>query len=126
MGSRGSFIDVNSGDFVFRENGQTYFSIGEKFGVKVLVRPNTSVKAPEYSHTEDRIYAIVQNGELKHLTFYDQNHKQVESIDFGHTHKGLVPHVHYNLNHDTKLPGIPPIKEHLELAKKIRKEFKLK
>lgn len=126
MGSRGSFVNVNSGDFAFEENGQTYFTIGEKMGVQVLVRPNTSVKAPEYSHTRSRIYAVVQKGELKHLSFYDQNHNQIESIDFGHKHNGLIPHVHYNLNHDKNLPGKKPSKEHLELADKIKKEFKLK
>ena len=124
MGSRGSFMDVDKGNFEFKENGQTYFAIGEKFGVKVLVRHGKSVKAPEYSHTENRIYAIVQNGILKHLAYYDENHKQKICVDFGHPHKGVNPHVHIYLDHGDK--ALSPTKEQLDLADKIRREFKLK
>ena len=49
--------------FAFKEGGQTYFSVGMiGDNIKVLERPGTSVKAPEYSHTENRIYAIMQKG----------------------------------------------------------------
>ena len=44
MGGRGSFVDVNGGNFVFRDDGQTYFSIGMiNDNIKVLERPNKSV-----------------------------------------------------------------------------------
>lgn len=52
MGSRGAFEDVVTGNFNFVEGGQTYKSIGEVDGIKVLVKTSGSVKAPEYSHTE--------------------------------------------------------------------------
>ena len=56
MGGRGSFVNANSGNFAFREGGQTYFSIGTiDDNIKVLERPGMSVKAPEMSHTENRI-----------------------------------------------------------------------
>ncbi|MDO4178272.1 MAG: hypothetical protein Q4D21_03685 [Phascolarctobacterium sp.] len=123
MGSRGSFINVDIGDFKFKDGGKTFISIGESYGVKVLVRPNGSVKAPEFSHTACRIYAIVQNGALKHLCFYDDAHSQVKSIDFLHSHNGLKPHVHYELNHSDE--GHPVLKEDLELADKVRRKFGL-
>lgn len=69
MGSRGAFADVNTGNFTFVDGGQTYHSLGEVDGVKVIVRDKGSVKAPEFSHTANRIYAVVQDGKLKHLTF---------------------------------------------------------
>lgn len=44
MGGRGSFVNVNSGNFAFRDNGQTYFSIGMiNDNIKVLEHPNKSV-----------------------------------------------------------------------------------
>lgn len=128
MGSRGSFIDVNRGNFNFVEHGQNYESIGMIDNVKVIVQTSGPVKAPEYSHTANRIYAIVQDGKLKHLTFYDENHKQVKSIDFGHPHgkNKVVPHVHYNLIHNKNELGTPPTASDYELINKIKKGLKIK
>lgn len=75
MGSRSSFKDVKAKNFSFVEGGKTYRSIGGFDNVKILVKESGSVKAPEFSHTANRIYAIVQNGALKHLAYCDENHK---------------------------------------------------
>lgn len=66
MGSRGAFVDVNMNDFTFKAGGQLYQSIGLSGDVKVLVQTKGAVKAPEYSHTANRVYAIIQDGKLKH------------------------------------------------------------
>lgn len=63
--------------------------------IKVLECPGTSVKESEYSHTENRIYAIMQKGELKHIAFYNDKHELVKSIDFQHYHDGIKLHVHH-------------------------------
>lgn len=123
MGSRGAFEDVDSGNFNFKEGGQNYHSVGEVDGIKVLIQDKGSVKAPEYSHTENRIYAIVQDGKLKHLTFYNEDHKQVISIDLQHQHHGLIPHKHLNLDHSDK--GIPITAEEEQMIKKIKRRFGL-
>jgi hypothetical protein len=128
MGSRGAFVDVNTGDFTFKDNGQTYFSIGtlsDDKNVKVLIQESGAVKAPEYSHTGERVYAIVQQGYLKHLAFYDADHKQHISVDLLHEHGGVQPHIHIDLQHNKKDPGIPPTPEQEKLIKKIKKEFNL-
>jgi len=126
MGSRGAFVSVNTGDFSFVEGGQNYYSIGEIDNVKVLVQKEGAVKAPEYSHTENRIYAIIQKGQLKHIAYYDENHKQVESIDLlhGHGKTKIQPHKHYNFNHNDK--GIPITTEQEKLINKIKRRFNLK
>lgn len=123
MGSRGAFIDVYKGDFSFVENGQCYETIGQIEGVVVIKKTHGSVNAPEYSHSSNRIYAIIQKGKLKHLTFYDENHKQVRSIDFGHSHgkNRVMPHVHFNMVHNNNELGIPPSKTDLKLIEKIKK-----
>ncbi len=123
MGSRGAFINVNAGNFSFTEYGQHYETIGEIGGVKILNQMIGPVKAPEYSHSKNRIYAIVQNGKLKHLTFYDENHNQVKSIDFEHKHglDKVQPHVHFNLVHDNNERGTPPTLDDIKLANKIKK-----
>ena len=41
MGSRGAFVNVNTGDFIFKEGGQHYKSIGilsDNPNVKVIVQ----------------------------------------------------------------------------------------
>ena len=129
MGSRGAFVDVDMGNFTFKDGGQNYFSLGTLSGdpnVKILIQDKGSVKAPEYSHTKGRVYAIVQGGKLKHLTYYDDEHKQHISVDLLHPHKGVQPHIHIDLNHTPDSPGISPTAEQMALIEKIKKEFHLK
>lgn len=130
MGSRGAFVDVASGNFNFKENGQEYFSLGilsSNPNVKIIMQKEGSVSAPEYSHTPGRIYATVQNGKLKHLSYYDEDHNQSISIDFEHYHHGIKPHVHYGIDdHDPSAPARKPTEKQLALAAKIKKEFNLK
>lgn len=128
MGSRGAFVDVKKENFNFVENGQHYMSLGtlsSNPNVSILIQTSNNVKAPEYSHTPNRIYAIVKNGHLKHLAYYDNMHKQAVSIDFAHAHKGIKPHRHVYLSHNKKDPGIPPTAAEWDLIKKIKKEYML-
>lgn len=126
MGGRGSFVSVETGNFAFKDGGQTYFVIGRVGEVEILERPKTSVKAPEYSHSASRIYAIVKNGKLKHLAYYDENHNQIKSVDFGHEHgrNRLNPHVHFNRQHIKNEPGTPPTDEDLHIAEQVREWLK--
>ena len=99
-------------------------SIGGFDNVKILVKESGSVKAPEFSHTADRIYAIIQNGALKHLTYYDENHKQAVSIDLLHSHHGVQPHKHLYLDHSDT--GIAISAEERNMINKIKEEFHLR
>ena len=94
MGARGAFVDVNMEDFTFVEGGQQYQSIGMSGEVKVLIQTKGGVKAPEFSHTPNRVYAVVQDGKLKHIAYYDDKHKQAVSIDLLHEHKGTSARVY--------------------------------
>lgn len=129
MGSRGAFVDVNSGNFSFVEGGQHYKSLGvlsSNPNVKIIVQDSNAVKAPEFSHTAGRIYAVVKDGELKHLAYYDENHKQAVSIDLAHDHKGVQPHRHVYLSHNKSDPGVPPTTKETALIQRIKKEYHLK
>lgn len=129
MGSRGAFESVDLGNFTFKEGGQHYKSIGTLHGdsnVKVIIQDSNAVKAPEFSHTPGRVYAVVKDGQLKHVAYYDENHKQAVSIDLAHPHKGVQPHRHVYLSHNKNDPGIPPTDAETVLIKKIKKEFQLK
>lgn len=129
MGSRGAFEDVNAGNFSFKAGGQHYKSIGilsSNPNVKVIVQDSNNVKAPEFSHTAGRIYAIVKDGQLKHLAYYDENHNQAVAIDFAHAHQGVQPHRHVYLSHNKNDPGVPPNSDEQVLIKRIKKEFHLR
>lgn len=129
MGSRGAFENVDIGNFAFREGKQHYKSIGSlstDANVKVIVQDSNNVKAPEYSHTAGRIYAVVKNGQLKHLAYYDKNHNQAVSIDFSHAHKGVQPHRHIYMSHNKNDPGSPPTADEAILIEKIKKEYHLR
>lgn len=125
MGSRGAFVDVNMNDFTFKAGGQLYQSIGLSGDVKVLVQTKGAVKAPEYSHTANRVYAIIQDGKLKHVAYYDANHKQSIDIDLQHDHKGVRPHRHEYLSHGKNDPGVPPTAAEMAVINRIKKEFGL-
>ena len=129
MCSRGAFVSVDKTDFSFIDGGQHYCSIGHlssDSNVKILIQDSNNVKAPEFSHTSERVYAIGKDGKLKHLAYYDENHKQSVSVDLAHPHNGVQPHRHVYLGHNKNDPGIPPTKEEEALIEKIRKEFHLK
>ncbi len=122
MGSRGAFISVERGDFNFVENGKRYDTIGIIDDIQILTMGNVkNVKAPEYSHSSNRIYVIVKNGQLKHIAFYDENHKQIKVIDLEHKHCGIKPHIHYNMDHSDR--GIPLSKEDCDLINKIKRRL---
>lgn len=124
MGGRGAFINIEAGDFNFVKGGRNYHIVGEMYkGVKLLEQERGSVKAPDFSHTANRIYAIKQGEKLKHLVFYDENHNQVKCIDLWHKHLGIQPHKH--LNHNHKDPGIPITKEEEYLVDDIKRRFNL-
>ncbi len=124
MGSRSSFRNVGSKNFEFVDNGQTFITVGSFENVQILIKERGSVKAPEFSHTENRIYAVTQNGALKHLSFYDENHNQAVAIDLLHSHRGLQPHKHLYLDHSDN--GIPISSEERNLIEKIKREFHLR
>lgn len=129
MGSRGAFVDVDRGYFSFKDGGQHYKSIGTLStnpNVKVIVQDSKRVKAPEYSHTPGRVYAVVKDGVLKHVAYYNQSHEQAVSIDLSHDHKGVQPHRHVHLNHDKNSPGVPPTSSERDLINRIKREFHLK
>ena len=129
MGSRGAFLNVETGNFEFIEGGQHYKSIGvlsSNPNVKVIVQDSRNVKAPEFSHTAGRIYAVIKDGQLKHLAYYDEKHKQAVSIDLTHPHKGVQPHRHVYLSHNKNDPGMPPYPEEIELINNIKREFHLR
>ena len=105
MGGRGSFVDIVRGNFEFVEDGQKYFSIGydKENNIKYLVQPKGSVKVPDFSHTGERIYAVIQNGQIKSIGIY-KDHVKVKSIDLQHTHRNsdgsiLGKHYHTDLYH---------------------------
>ena len=129
MGSRGAFVDVDAGNFSFVEGGQHYLTVGELTSnpnVQIIIQDSNNVKAPEFSHTPGRIYAVVKDGALKHLAYYDDTHKQAVSIDLAHAHKGVQPHRHVYLSHDKNDPGVPPTAAEMALIEKIKKEFQLR
>lgn len=129
MGSRGAFVNVDKGDFTFSEGGQHYKSLGtlkNNPNVKIIVQDSNNVVAPMFSHTEGRVYAVVKNGALKHLAYYDSQHKQAVSIDFLHEHQGVKPHRHEYMNHNKNTFASPPTVEEWALIKKIKKEYHLK
>lgn len=93
-------------------------TLSDSPNVKVIIQDSNAVKVPEYSHTAGRIYAVVKNGELQHLAYYDDAHKQAVSIDLAHDHKGVQPHRHVYLSHNKNDTGIPPTAGESALIKK--------
>lgn len=124
MGSRGAYEDVNKNNFTFKEGKQLYHAFAIFENVKMLTQASGAVKAPELSHTENRIYAIISDNRLKHLAFYDQNHKQAVCIDLQQAHKGVIPHKHIDLQHKND-PGIPITSNEQALINRIKRRYNL-
>ncbi len=127
MGGRGAFVNVDLKDFRFNNGSgvkqQTFKTIGEIDGIQVIVQDKGfSVGPPRFSHTANRIYAVIQKGKLKYLVFYE-NHMFVKAIDFGHEHGKLNPHVHYDYTHKGEYG--PPTEKDNEIINKIKKWYSI-
>lgn len=127
-GSRGAFVNIDLNDF-FKENGQIYHSVGFEDGIKYLIQEDHKggKKIPDYSHTDNRIYVLIEKGEVKSIGIYE-NHIKVKSIDLKHTHTNkttgekLKRHYHTDLHHQGN--AYPLGKDELELVNKILKGAK--
>jgi hypothetical protein len=75
-----------------------------------------AIATPDFS-----IYPTINDNEIRHNIY----HKQHISVDLLHEHGGVQPHIHIDLQHNKKDPGIPPTPEQEKLIKKIKKEFNL-
>jgi len=126
MGSRSDFVSVNTNNFTFREGSKRYESVGTVSGIEVLVQTTGSVKAPEYSHSPNRIYAIIQKGTVKQMAYYDENHRQSACIDFNHEHQGLKPHKHLYLSHKKGEPAAALNSKDRENIAKLKRRYKVK
>lgn len=125
MGGRGAFLNVDKGDFRFCTNGQVYHTIGHVDDIEIIQRDGkTSVCPPELSHKPNQKYAVVKNGKLKYISFYDKNHKQIKCIDLLHRHNHMFEHYHVNLMHDNE-HTFRATQEDINLANKIRKAMKI-
>lgn len=106
MGSRGASAGI-------ADNGKRYgteFVAKAQFGEIKIVRPTSgSTTAPMETMTPGRIYATLNpKGDIKHISFYDDEGKRVKQIDYGHKHEGADPHTHYGYEHDENgsYPGL--------------------
>lgn len=124
MGGRGAFIDVNTNNFSFVENGQIYHTIGFDGEIKYLIQENGKggKKIPDYSHSLNGIYALLVDGKIKSVGIYE-NHKKTKSIDLSHSHYepilGKVLHWHYHTDLYHKEPAHELSLEDEKLIKKI-------
>ena len=103
MGGRGTKLNVNA--YISRgESGMTseYKKVFQKGNI-VFLKQNgdSSVSAPVFSHTPNRIYVTLEKGSIKTITVYDENRIQVKAIHVGHNNENYV-HEHASLNNRGK------------------------
>lgn len=100
MGSRGasSGISING-----KKYGTEYKTLAQ-FGEVKVVRINNglSTTPPMETMHNGRVYATVdRNGDIKHITFYDNYGERWKQIDVkGHKHNGISPHTHIGYEHN--------------------------
>lgn len=54
------------------DGGQNYKAIGidKQTNAKYLIQEKGSVKVPDYSHSANQIYAVIQNDQVKTIAIY--------------------------------------------------------
>lgn len=124
MGSRGAFVNVDSSDFTFVENGQIYHTIGFEDGIKFIYQEEhkSGKKIPDYSHEADTIYVLIANNQIKQIGVY-KNHIKTRSIDLLHSHTNKLTHekfkwhVHTDLFHQENATSLS--NDDLSLVEKV-------
>lgn len=105
MGSRGAFINFDENDFTFKLGSQIYRTIGYEDGIKYIIQDDhkNGKKLPDYSHSDDAIYALIARDKVIGFAIYN-NHIKVSSVDLDHKHKNkdgkeFKNYVHMDLYH---------------------------
>ncbi|WP_029906078.1 hypothetical protein [Mycoplasmopsis opalescens] len=129
MGGRGSFKNVDCGDFSFVKEGKLYNTLEIIYGLKIIKKIRSGpLAAPIYSHHKFDKYVVIEANKIKHIIFFDETHKQHKIIDFGHKHglNKISPHVHFNLIHKKDEMAIEPNKKDKRLISRITRKLKEK
>lgn len=100
MGSRGASSGISDKG---RKYGTEYRTLAQFGEIKVVkINDGWATTSPMETMHYGRVYATVDyNGDIKHVTFYDNYGERCKQIDVrGHKHDGLSPHVHIGFHHD--------------------------
>lgn len=98
MGGRGSSSGMSDNG---KPYGTEYKSVWAVGNIKFVKRKEGSSTAPLETMTTGRVYVTIgANNEPKYISYYDTQNKRSKTIDLGHKHKGMSPHVHHGYEHN--------------------------
>ena len=91
MGSRGQFLETGG----FTE--YKYHTVLRHNEVRYIMQNNVkdSIKNPEMSNSKGVVYAVIgKKGNIKSISFFNENRHKYKEIDLEAHHKGFLIHVH--------------------------------
>lgn len=100
MGGRGASSGTSESGKKYGTEYKTLLSVSN---IKFVQRINESdsAKAPLETMTKGRVYVTVnKDGELRYITYYDNNGKRTKTIDLESKHNDLTLHAHHGYNHN--------------------------
>ena len=98
MGGRGASSGISDKGVRY---GQEYRSVLEYGNIKFVKRNTGNTTAPLETMTRGRVYATIDaHDNAKYVSYYDNENKRSKTIDLGHKHNGLDPHVHHGYEHN--------------------------
>ena len=125
MGSRGQFLETGG----FAE--YKYHTVLRHNEVRYLKQNNVkdSIKNPEMSNSKGVVYAVIgKKGNIKSISFFNENRHKYKQIDLDKPHKGMLIHVHtcdpQTSKRDNSIPIRVPTDEEMEYIQSIIDYFK--
>lgn len=89
--------------------GSQYHAILTVGNIKYVEKNTKSAETLMETMTKGRVYARVNNGEVKSIVYFDNEGKRSKQIDLA-DHYGISPHVHHGYLHDEDSPNGKPTK----------------
>lgn len=80
--------------------GSQYRTIAKRGNVKFVEKASKGSETLMETRTRGRVYAQVDRGEVKSLTFFDASGKRKKQVDLTHSHGGAMPHTHHGYLHN--------------------------
>ena len=100
MGGWGSASGISDKGIIYGTEFESILSVDNIKFVRHKLTSAATVPLETMSASEDRVYVVVNAaGNLKSITFYDQDGKLNRQIDLAHEHQGHKPHVHPGYDH---------------------------
>lgn len=105
MGGRGSSSGMSK---YGKSYGSQYHSLLTVGNIRFVEKSSKQSETLMETMTKGRVYALIDQGKVKSIYYFDKHNKRSKQIDMTN-HHGKSPHVHHGYEHNEYSSGNEPV-----------------